>query len=101
MNQIGKLSRATFTYTIDKKQKAILIVDTGHGRTLTVTNDIENVVHDIAQCENVDAREFSILYRDSFGSIDAWDAKAENFILLSGDSTEFKAAFEELKSLTK
>lgn len=101
MNQIGKLSRASYTYTIDKKAKAILIVDTGKGRILSVTNDIENVVHDIAQCENIDAREFYILYRDSYSNIDAWDAKAEEFIILSGESIEFKAAFEELKSLTK
>lgn len=37
--------------------KMLLIVDDGNGRAMTVTNDIENVVAEIAQKDGIDPKE--------------------------------------------
>jgi hypothetical protein len=41
----------------------------------TVTNDIENVVHDISIDEILNPEEYTIVYKDSMGYWDGYDAK--------------------------
>lgn len=46
---------------------------------MSVTNDIENVVADIAANEGINPLEYTIIYRNSESNWDGWDAKTESF----------------------
>lgn len=78
-----KKSHANFLYRIGEHdgQKILLIRDQDSGN-VSVTNDIENVVADIAAHEGINLYEHLIIYRDSMGMWDGWDAKAQNFFFL-------------------
>lgn len=75
-----KRSRAQFLWRIGeyKVEKYILIWDKNKG-AMTVTNDIENVVADIADHTGVDPKQHTIVYRDTFGVWDSWNAKTKTF----------------------
>lgn len=75
-----KKSRANFQYKIGEVQglKMLLIVDKDAG-SMSVTNDIENVVADISTHEGIDPTEYFIAYKDSQGDWDGWDAKTKSF----------------------
>jgi hypothetical protein len=75
-----KRSRSNFDYRIGifEDQNILLIWDKNLGNR-SVTNDIENVVADIAAYEDVDPKDYVILYRDSEGLWDGWDAVIEDF----------------------
>lgn len=75
-----KRSRAQFLWRIGeyKGQKYILIWDKDQGQ-MSITNDIENVVADIADHTGVDPIEHTIVYRDSEGVWDSWDAYSGSF----------------------
>lgn len=75
-----KKSRANFLYRIGvvDTKKILLIWDEDSGNR-SVTNDIENVVGDIAQHESINPTQYGILYRDSEGIWDGWDASTGNF----------------------
>lgn len=79
-----KTSRANFLYRIGEVegQKVVLIWDQNTGN-MSVTNDIENVAFDIAMHEGIDPTDYLIVYRNSEGSWDGWDAGTEEFIFLS------------------
>lgn len=57
--------RAAFTYEL--RGNVVCIVDQDEGRS--VTNDVENVLADIAR-DGVDLREYRVIYRDTLG---IWD----------------------------
>lgn len=75
-----KKSRANFQYRIGvvDDQKVLLIWDQDLGN-MSVTNDIENVVADIAAHEGIDPVAHLIIYRDSEGRWDGWDGATEDF----------------------
>lgn len=47
---------------------------------ISVTNDIENVVADIATMEKIDPKKYIVVYKDSDGYFDGWDPQSERFI---------------------
>jgi hypothetical protein len=78
---VNKRSRAQFAYRLgiyQDKHKWMLIWDKDLGDR-SVTNDIDNVVADIAEFEGVDALQYTIVYRDSTGRWDGWDPRTKNF----------------------
>jgi hypothetical protein len=66
-----KQSRANFFYRLGEvdQQKILLIWDQNAGN-MSVTNDIENVVANIAAYEGINPISYLIIYRDSEGN---WD----------------------------
>lgn len=58
----------------------IVIMPAGNGRTLT--NDIENVVAEIIEKEQIDIRDYLVLYEDTEGRWDGWDHINQTFIPL-------------------
>lgn len=75
-----KQSTANFLYRIGhiNYQAVLLIWDKDRGNR-SVTNDIENVVADIAFNHAIEAKEHLIIYRDSTGRWDGWDAEKAAF----------------------
>lgn len=77
---MNKKSRADFHYrlTVFDNHKVLLICDQDLGN-MSVTNDIENVVSDIALHEGIDPEDYLIFYKDSLGYWDGWDASSKDF----------------------
>lgn len=89
------MNRADYTHQIMKVNEenafihhdVLLINDLDLGNT-PVTNDIENVVADIAKLENVDPEKLIILYCDSDNLWNAWDHSKQIFIELIEETWE-------------
>lgn len=77
-------SSADFDYKMGvfEGKNVLLILDRNLGNR-SVTNDIENVVDDIATYEGIVPEEFLILYRDSDSNWDGWDASTRRFFHLA------------------
>lgn len=78
-----KKSRANFRYRLGvlEGKNTLLIWDQNIGNR-SVTNDIENVVSDIAMHEQIDPAQYLIIYRDSEGRWDGWDAATQEFFVI-------------------
>lgn len=78
------MARAQYTYELVdvNGKKGIAITDLNQGQ-VSVTNDIENVVNEIAKIEGIDPTECTIVYKDAEGVWDGWDAKSERFVFLN------------------
>lgn len=68
---------ADYTYEISKNILSIIDLDLGN---TSVTNDIENVITEIAYKEQIDPIKYKIIYRDSAGFWDGYDFLNENFV---------------------
>lgn len=77
---MNKKSRANFAYRIGTlyDEKYLLIVDKDSG-SVSVTNDIENVVADICEFEGIDPNQYTIVYKDSMWNWDGWSHEAKDF----------------------
>lgn len=53
---------------------------------MSVTNDIENVVQDVEKMERINAERYVIVYRDSEGVWDGWDARNSRFVHCGQDT---------------
>lgn len=75
-----KHSRADYHYKLAsiEGQKVLIIYDENLGNR-SVTNDIDNVVAEIAEKEQLDPTAYIIFYRDSDGQFDGWNASAADF----------------------
>lgn len=71
--------KSDYTYTIE--DDILAIVDLNLGR-MSVTNNIENVIAEIAEERRFLPEEVLVIYRDSEELWDGWDTKTESFILL-------------------
>jgi hypothetical protein len=85
------MARADYNHSITEEQgeKVITIIDLNLGNT-SVTNDIENVVEEIAQAHDIEPNDYMIIYRDSDLRWDGWDAKTESYVPLNA-TTKFNA----------
>lgn len=81
------MSRAHYNYAFTQigGHKAIAIVDQDNGG-MSVTNDIENVVYEISAKERLNPEQYLIVYEDSEGIWDGWDAKKRGFVSLRSQS---------------
>jgi hypothetical protein len=75
-----RISRADFLYRLRSHgpEKTLLIWDEDLGNR-SVTNDIENVVADIAAYESMDLTGYLIFYRDSIGEWSGWNDHSKEF----------------------
>jgi hypothetical protein len=75
------MTRSDYTYEVRDYagRNVIKIEDLDRGR-VSVTNDIKNVVEEIAKKENLDARRYMIIYKDSEGRWDGWDHNLQDFV---------------------
>lgn len=92
-------TRADFDYSIFNHPPAggvIAIEDRDQGG-MSVTNDIENVVAHIGEVEEIDPRNFLIIYRDSQGVWDGWNPQKNDFVYLGQQDT--KAAIDKYYKL--
>ena len=81
------MSRSDYKYHIRHKNKQhfILIEDENKGR-VSVTNNIENVVEEIATMEGINPVEFHIVYRDSDGTWDGYNFSTKQVLVLNQKS---------------
>ena len=84
--------RSDYAYEVTtyKGRNFIFIEDLNMGNR-SVTNDIENVVADIAKRESINPRQYYIIYRDSEGNWDGWDDANQDFIGI-GETQKYDAA---------
>ena len=77
------MRKADFTYTIESYagRNVIVIKDLNLGN-VSVTNDIENVIDEICKSENIVKKSYMIVYMDSEGVYDGFDAERNSFIHL-------------------
>lgn len=82
------MSRSTYSYNICTTQgiNFILIVDKNVG--MSVTNDIENVIEEIALKEKIDLDIYNVLYQDSTGKWDGFDYKNGRFFFLGASTAD-------------
>jgi hypothetical protein len=93
------MSKADYTHrtAVLNGAKILVIKDLNLGNT-SVTNDIENVVNDIAIMESINPADYLIIYKDSEGNYDGWDHAAMDFVPLGENSWISAAAkYKELQ----
>lgn len=83
---MNKKSRANFLYRIGEVDaiQVLLVWDKDLGN-VTVTNDIQNVIADISEYEKINLVDHLIIYRDSLGRWDGWDAWQHEFFPITPD----------------
>lgn len=83
-----RVSKANFTYKVTEMiaRQVIVIEDQDLG-SMSVTNDIENVILDIANIENINPTQYMIVYKDSDGIWDGFDATTGRFVALCSNSS--------------
>ena len=77
------MTQSDYTYEFAKMYgtRCIVITDLNQGNK-SVTNDIENVVADIARKEQLNPTNFPIIYSDTEGIYNGWDAYRNKFVPL-------------------
>ncbi|WP_445453130.1 hypothetical protein [Flavobacterium sp. 25HG05S-40] len=78
------MSKSDYIYKIHQVDKVIEIEDLNLGK-MSVTNNIENVVDEIAKKEEINRDDFKVIYRDSVGNWDGYNTKTKEFISLDTD----------------
>ncbi len=81
------MAKADYDYTIHTENKTLAIVDLDKGG-MSVTNDIECVVHEIAGIEQINPADYLIVYRDSQGCWDGWNHSDRSFVALFEKTSE-------------
>lgn len=91
--------KSDYAYTLVRYagHDCLLIEDLDLGGR-SVTNDIENVVKEIEAKEQIDASDYTIVYKDSEDSWDGW-SKQDSFIPMR--CYEWQAAVMKMFSLSE
>jgi hypothetical protein len=79
------MAKADYIHSIEqyRNQVPVLVVEDIDLGNKSVTNDIENVMADIAKMEGIDPANYLVVVKDSKGSWDGWDHKAQQFEILN------------------
>lgn len=89
MPQKFKKVSADFSYKFfnlgENKVLAITDLNMGH---MSVTNDIENVIQDIALREDINPTDYLVVYKDSESRWDGWSWDTNWFLHLGGKTAE-------------
>lgn len=89
------MKKAAYSYHVEpyKGVRTIVIEDLYDEKkpTLTVTNDIENVVAEICRLEKINPDDFFIVYKDTEGNWDGWDTRAGGSFVHLGENDCEKA----------
>lgn len=80
--------KSDYDYSVETVQgkNCIIITDLDQGNT-SVTNNIDNVIEEIARIEEIDPAEHLIVYRDSTKTWDGYDYTGRNFVALNAHSS--------------
>ena len=94
--------KSKYSYTIirNSAHQIISIIDEFSDRnpTMTVTNNIDNVVIEIGKQEKINPEEYMVIYRDTEGYWCGYDVKKHNFIPVGvSGSSENDAINEYIK----
>jgi hypothetical protein len=89
------MAKSDYKYSIQnfKTKPFIVIEDLNKGR-MSVTNDIENVIEEIAGKEKLNPVEHYILYKDSEGQWDGFNFSTGLFVIM--EKRDFEEAVSEL-----
>jgi 16S rRNA G966 N2-methylase RsmD len=79
------MTRSDFIYDVFPETKFVRIVDLDKGR-MSVTNDIENVIEEIATQEQISPLDYKFIYQDSEGQVDGFNYKDKSHVLLFAKS---------------
>lgn len=80
------MAKASYSYVIDRiSGRKVILINDRNGR-MTVTNDIENIVDEIVIKENLDIKEYLVVYKDSTGVWDGYDPFTDSFVVVRGNS---------------
>lgn len=90
-------AKSSYTYTIENhlNRKWIVIQDQNLGR-MSVTNDIENVVHDICQLNEITTADHLIIYQDSAGDWSGYNLEEDKFIFVANSRAPWQQGAEEI-----
>ncbi len=85
------MSQADFIHSIEqyRNQVPVLVIEDINLGNKSVTNDIENVVSDIAKMEKINPADYLIVFKDNEPKWDMWDHSKQQFILLQEDTWYF------------
>ena len=74
------MSKSNYHYFFNRG--VLCIIDENRGN-MSVTNCIEDVVHEICENEGIDKSSLLVIYKDSDGIWDGWDDSKQSFILIN------------------
>lgn len=88
------MSNAEYEYWIwDHAGRSVLVIQDMNTGKMSVTNDIENIILEIANKANINPESYMIVYRDTYGIWDGYDWRAKDFVLVHQNT--WKLAVEE------
>lgn len=77
------MAKAKYTHQTDKAGDIdLLIIEDLNTGAMSVTNDIENVVDEIAISDGLNVKNHLIVYKDTDGIWDGWDHVTQSFVPL-------------------
>ena len=87
-------AKADYIHSIEqyRNQVPVLVVEDINLGNKSVTNDIENVMADIAKMEKINPADYVVVIKDSSGNWDAWDHNAQQFEILNENEWYYAAA---------
>ena len=88
--------RSDYMYTLDLEKGFIEIVDLNQGG-MSVTNNIEAVIDEIAEKEGIGTVTMDVVYRDSEGIWDGYDPILHEFIILNASTLDEAKSLYDIK----
>lgn len=82
------MKRADYIYSLEKYRNRIdcIVIEDLNLGSVSVTNEIENIINDISSIEKVKAQQFLVVYKDSTGQWDGYNTISNEFIGLAEDT---------------
>lgn len=75
------MAKSDYSYNLIKREnQQVLFIEDENLGNMSVTNDIENVVEEIADKHRLDTESLIVVYRDSEGVIDGYNHQEGRFI---------------------
>ena len=75
------MKRADYIHSLETYQNGVdcIVIEDLNMGSISVTNDIENVINEISAIEKVKAEQYMIVYKDSTGQWDGYDSTTNKF----------------------
>jgi len=82
------MKRADYIHSLEKYRNRIdcIVIEDLNLGSVSVTNDIENVINDISAIEKVNAQQYLVVYKDSTGLWDGYNTISNEFVGLAEDT---------------
>ena len=83
------MARSNYEYEFKSyKGRNFLVIEDLNRGSMSVTNDIETVVQECFQDKKLEPHQVYIIYKDSDGIWDGWDAAKQGFVALQQPTEE-------------